>query len=211
MASNTLLAGELARRNKEIEPNCVDQHHHHHHQATDYNPPPQINGETNDNPVDSNGFGNGGADPDWKMALYQSQNHHPCMDSLDQKSISSGSYRNTSSFSMSLQDLIGIDSVSSGGGHEQPLVEQQESAKLAGTTNTSHFSNPSSLVTSLSSSREGSPDKTGPANSMLFARPPMASKFISPTSGVGTWFPSQLRPAAISMGQLPVFAAWNDT
>lgn len=211
MASNTLLAGELARRNKEIEPNSVDQHHHHHQLAIDYNPPSQINGETNDNPVDSNGFGNGGAGPDWKMALYQSQNHHPCMDSLDQKSISSGSYRNTSSFSMSLQDLIGIDSVSSGGGHEQPLVEQQESAKLAGTTSTTHFSNPSSLVTSLSSSREGSPDKTGPANSMLFARPPMASKFISPTSGVGTWFPSQLRPAAISMGQLPVFAAWNDT
>ncbi|EXC22410.1 AP2-like ethylene-responsive transcription factor ANT [Morus notabilis] len=207
MASNTLLAGELARRNKETEPSTDHNHHHHHqhqhqHQAVDYNPSSQMNGEINDNP-ESNSLGNG-TGPDWKMALYQSQN--PCLDSLDQKSISSGSYRNAS-FSMSLQDLIGIDSVSSGA--QQPLVEHQESAKLGAST---HFSNPSSLVTSLSSSREGSPDKTGPTNAMLFARPPLASKFINPTSGVSSWFPSQLRPpTAISMGHLPVFAAWNDT
>ncbi|KAF3447476.1 hypothetical protein FNV43_RR12662 [Rhamnella rubrinervis] len=187
MASNTLLAGELARRSKEIEQN---------NEAIDYNSSTQ-NGETNQ-PESNNGNCS-----EWKMALYQPPQHQPnaCgVEPLDQKSMSSGNYRNAS-FSMALQDLIGIDSVNS----SQSLVD--ESACKLGT----HFSNPSSLVTSLSSSREASPDKTG--STMLFARPPLASKFISPTAGVTTWFPSaaQLRPAAISMAHLPLFAAWNDT
>lgn len=182
MASNTLLAGELARRNKEIEPIK---------EAVDYNPSSQTV-EANQ-PDNSNGNGS-----DWKMVLYPSQQQQPntttCVQTLDQKLTSSGNYRNAS-FSMALQDLIGFDSVSS----NQALVD--ESGKLG-----THFSNSSSLVTSLSSSREASPDKTGSA--MLFARPPSASKFItSPNGGVTTWFPS----AAISMAHLPVFAAWNDT
>ncbi|XVF39763.1 hypothetical protein PTKIN_Ptkin01aG0058500 [Pterospermum kingtungense] len=190
MASNTLLAGELARRNKDTDSN---------NEASDNNTPLLTNGETVQPEVnDGNGL-------DWKMALYplqqQQQPSVGAVDLLEQKPVNAGNYRNPS-FSMALQDLIGVDSVSS----SQPMVD--ESTKLG-----THYSNPSSLVTSVSNSREGSPDKTG--STMLFAKPPLASKFITPTNGVG-WFPSaaasQLRPAAaISMAHLPLFAAWNDT
>uniref|UniRef100_A0A2P2Q0J0 Uncharacterized protein n=1 Tax=Rhizophora mucronata TaxID=61149 RepID=A0A2P2Q0J0_RHIMU len=105
-----------------------------------------------------------------------------------------------SSYSLAIHDVSGVDSVNNG----QPLVD--DSVKPG-----SHFSNPSSLVTSLSSSREASPDKAGTA--VLFSKPPLASKYVSPTTGIAPWFqsPAQLRPAAISMAHLPVFAAWNDT
>ncbi|XP_062023382.1 AP2-like ethylene-responsive transcription factor ANT [Rosa rugosa] len=192
MASNTLLAGEFARRNKEVEPNK---------QVIEYNSPAQNNVEAN---TPENSHGNSS---DWKMALYQAAQQQQataatCVQTLDQKSMSSGNYRSPASFSMALQDLIRVESVNS----SQQLMD--ESAKAG-----AHFSNPSSLVTSLSSSREDSPDKSGPT--MLFAKPPMASKFISPSTAaaVSSWFPSaQLRPAAaISMSHLPLFAAWNDT
>ncbi|KAA8538263.1 hypothetical protein F0562_027914 [Nyssa sinensis] len=189
-ASNTLLAGELARRNKDREPK---------NEAIEDNPSTQSNEE----PFQLEG-NNGDGNSDWKMALYPSPQEQPntCVESLDQeKQMSSiGHFRN-SSFSMALQDLIGIDSVNM----SQPIVD--DSGKLG-----HHFSNPSSLVTSLSSSREASPDKTGP--SMLFAKPPLASKLMSPATTVNSWIPSaaaQLRPAPITMGHLPVFAAWNDT
>ncbi|KAM5565924.1 AP2-like ethylene-responsive transcription factor ANT [Rosa sericea] len=192
MASNTLLAGEFARRNKEVEPN---------NQVIEYNSPAQNNVEAN---TPENSHGNSS---DWKMALYQAAQQQQstaatCVQTLDQKPMSSGNYRSPASFSMALQDLIRVESVNS----SQQLMD--ESAKAS-----AHFSNPSSLVTSLSSSREDSPDKSGPT--MLFAKPPMASKFISPSTAaaVSSWFPSaQLRPAAaISMSHLPLFAAWSDT
>ncbi|XP_011017079.1 PREDICTED: AP2-like ethylene-responsive transcription factor ANT [Populus euphratica] len=169
MASNTLLAGELARRNRDTESSI---------EANDYN------SSTHDNGV-----------------LYQSSQEQPnaCGESLDQKSMSSGNYR-SSSFSVALQDLIGIDHSANS---SQLVVDE---AAKRGTL----LSNPSSLVTSLSSSREPSPDKT--ATTMLFAKPPLASKFVSPTTSVTPWFQAaQLRPAAIPMSHLPVFAAWNDT
>ncbi|XVE70233.1 hypothetical protein DITRI_Ditri10aG0056300 [Diplodiscus trichospermus] len=169
MASSTLLAGELARRNKETDSNNV---------ASNYSTPKLTNGEIIQPSVGA-------------------------IESLEQKSMSTENCRNAT-FSVALQDLIGVDSVSS----SQPVVD--ESTKLG-----THCSNPSSLVTSVNNSREGSPDKTGAA--MLFAKPPLASsKFFSPTNGVN-WFPSaaaaaaQLRPAAVSMAHLPLFAAWNDT
>ena len=128
-------------------------------------------------------------------------------------SASGGSYRNATiatASGFSLQDLIGIETVSSSA--HQGLVgsaghHDQQAGKL-GAGSGAHFSNTSSLVTSLSSSREGSPDKAN-ANAMLFARPGnLASKLmINQASGaVSSWFPS----TAISMGHLPVFAAWND-
>ncbi|XWS24071.1 hypothetical protein CRYUN_Cryun28dG0069400 [Craigia yunnanensis] len=188
MASNTLLAGDLARRNKATDSN---------NDASNNNTPLLTNGETIQPEVNN---GNG---LDRKMTLYPLPQQQPsigAVESFEQKSVSTGNYRNPS-FSMALQDLIGVDSVSS----SQPMVD--ESTKLG-----THYSNPSSLVTSVSNSREGSPDKIG--STMLFAKPPLASKFISPTNGV-SWFPSaaaQLRPAAaISMAHLPLFAAWNDT
>ncbi|XP_028806916.1 AP2-like ethylene-responsive transcription factor ANT [Neltuma alba] len=180
MASNTLLAGELARRNKDSEPRI---------EALEYNN--HSNGEAVLAQRNKNDTGS-----DWKM-LYPPN-------SCDQKTGNCGNYRN-SAISASLQDLIGIDSASSG----QAMLE--DTTKIG-----THFSNPSSLVTSLSSSREGSPDKAGPT--ILFPKPPpIASKIVSPIgSGVSSWFPSAasqtLRPAsALSMSHLPVFAAWNDS
>ncbi|KAL6207971.1 hypothetical protein ACLB2K_018923 [Fragaria x ananassa] len=192
MASNTLLAGEFARRNKEVEPNK---------QVIEYSSPAQNNVEAS--PPESSP----GNSSDWKMALFQAAQQQQAtaatyVQTLDQKSMSSGNYRSPASFSMAFQDLIRIESVNS----SQKLMD--DSAKAG-----AQFSNPSSLVTSLSSSREDSPDKSAPT--MLFAKPPMASKFISPSTSVAvsSWFPSaQLRPAAsISMSQLPLFAAWSDT
>nr|QNI23744.1 AP2/ERF transcription factor [Camptotheca acuminata] len=200
-ASNTLLAGELARRNKGREPK--------NEAIEDNRPSTQNNGQE---PFQLEG--NGGDGSDWKMALYQSPQEHQalyqspqeqqntCVESLDQdKQMTIGHYRNSS---FSIQDLLGIDSVDM----SQPIMD--DSSKLG-----THFSNSSSLVTSLCSSREASPDKTGPPSSMLFTKPPLASKFISSANTVNSWInPSaaaQLRPAPITMVHLPVFAAWNDT
>ncbi|GAU31149.1 hypothetical protein TSUD_315730 [Trifolium subterraneum] len=110
---------------------------------------------------------------------------------------SGGSYKN-SDFSMSLQDLVS--------GQQHVL---DDSNKIG-----THFSNPSSLVTSLSSSREASPDhKTGP--SLLFPKLSMESKIATNGVGVSSWFPSQvtnqMRPtSSINLSHFPVFAAWND-
>lgn len=168
MASNTLLAGELARRNKEVE----------------------INNESLDS-IQNNlqPQNNGAIGSDWKMVSPQPNNFLQSV--VDQKPVNSGNYRN-SSFSMAIQDLIGIEAMNS---TSQSLVDS--STKIG-----THFSNPSSLVTSLSSSREHSPDKTGPATH--FGRPPLASKLVNPTAGASSWSP------AISMAHFPVFAAWND-
>jgi len=192
MASNTLLAGELARRNKESEPRT---------EATEYNvvssqqaiSSSREEAET----VNNNDNNEKGSSSDWKMGLYHQQQSNS--NNCDMKTMKCGNYRG-SAFSVSLQDLIGIDSV----GSSQAMLE--ESTKIG-----THFSNPSSLVTSLSSSREGSPDKTGPT--VLFPKPPVGSKVVtSPIANgvsVGSWFPSQMRPVAMS--HLPVFAAWSDT
>lgn len=95
-------------------------------------------------------------------------------------------------FSMSLQDIIGIDSV------------DDSSNKMIRT----HFSNSSSLVTSLSSSRECSPDNKSNGPTMNFPKPPIGSKMVSPiATRVGSWFPSG---GSIPMSHLPVFAAWSD-
>nr|QNI23748.1 AP2/ERF transcription factor [Camptotheca acuminata] len=182
-ASNTLLAGELAKRNTERDLTVQNNE--------------QIQPDNNNNGDDGS---------DWKMDSYQSpqQQQNTCADSLNhEKQMSIGHYRNPS-FSMALQDLIGIESVNT----THPIADEAD--KLG-----AHFSNPSSLVTSLSSSREASPDKTGP--SVLFAKPlPLTAKFTGPASTGNSWIPSaaaQFRPAAapLSMAHLPVFAAWNDT
>ncbi|KAL2346506.1 hypothetical protein Fmac_000506 [Flemingia macrophylla] len=183
MASSNLLAGELARRNKENDPR---------NEAIEYNEG-TVTSHSNVETVQARK--NNENDSEWKMGLFhhtlQQQQSHGC----DQKILNCGNYRN-SAFSVALQDLIGIDSV--------------ESSSKIGT----HFSNPSSLVTSLSSSREGSPDKTGP--SLLFPKPPMETKIVNPIgTNVASWLPSptvQMRPPpAITLSHLPVFTAWTDT
>ncbi|XP_010061622.2 AP2-like ethylene-responsive transcription factor CRL5 isoform X1 [Eucalyptus grandis] len=199
MASSTLLAGELARRTKEIAPN---------EEVAEYNALTQQKiGSDGTLQLESSGNVTNGSD--WKMVLYHSspQLQASCNQSLDHNSVGcpsgGGNYRN-SSFSMALHDLIGMESSVNS---SQPSVD--DPAKLG----TRHLSNPSSLVTSLSSSREASPDRAGSA----FAnKPPVVSKLVntSPTSAsVTSWLPSpaHMRPSAIAMSHLPVFAAWNDT
>ncbi|GMI82720.1 COMPLEMENTING A PROTEIN KINASE C MUTANT 1, AINTEGUMENTA, DRAGON [Hibiscus trionum] len=186
MASSTLLAGELARRNKETDSN---------NETGDYNTPMLTNGETVQPHV------NHGNASEWKKALYQSPQLQPMVDGVESIehniSLSNENYRNPTS-STALHVGVGVDSVSS----SHPMVD--------GTTRLgTNYSNSSSIVTSVSSSREGSPDKT--CSRMLFAKPPSASKLVSPTDGV-SWFPSApMRPGALSMAHLPVFAAWTDT
>lgn len=202
MASNTLLAGELARRNKNSEPRT---------EAIEYNvvSSQQVisNREEVHEAVNNNNNNENGSSSDWKMGLYHHQQQQQQSNNCDQKTMKCGNYNRggggaAAAFSVSLQDLIGIESVV---GSSQGMMN--ESTKIG-----THFSNPSSLVTSLSSSREGSPDKMGPT--LLFPKPPMGSKIVtSPTVAngvtVGSWFPSQMRP--VSMSHLPFFAAWSDT
>ncbi|PIA57056.1 hypothetical protein AQUCO_00600055v1 [Aquilegia coerulea] len=184
MASNTLLAGEHAKRNKEITAS---------NEAIDHHPSTQnSNGDVGLSEEHTVGG------PDWKMVMYQSSPHGPSdvAESIEQKPNGIGNYRN-SSFSGALHDLIELHNMNS-----DQLVD--DSATLG-----VHLSNSSSLVTSVNSSREGSPDKNG--MSMLFARPTSTSKFINPVTSMNSWISSaQLRPAG-SMSHMPMFAAWTDT
>ncbi|MCD7465573.1 hypothetical protein HAX54_001574 [Datura stramonium] len=183
MASNTLPAGELARRTKDREPI----------ESIEYNN--IVGGHKNEECVQNDH--NNGNITDWKMVLYQTSN--PSLGLLTDKSTNmvSSNYRNPT-FSMALQDLIGIDSMNSSN-HATCILDEQN--KIG-----NHFSNASSLVTSLGSSREASPDKC--AASLVFAKP---TKFAVPSASVNACIPSaQLRPIPVSMAHLPVFAALND-
>lgn len=170
MASNTLLAGELARRNKDREPS--------NDAITTYVSP--IKGNNNEEHIllEQNASG-----LDWKVMLDQ-------FPQQQQKQNATGQHYKNSSFSMALQNLIGSELTNS----SQLIVD--ESTKM----NNHLLSDPSSLVTSLDSSREGSPDKSGTAAVIPFATPSIYSSWITS---------SQSRPAQISTAQLPVFAAWN--
>ncbi|RZC62817.1 hypothetical protein C5167_024569 [Papaver somniferum] len=188
-ASNTLLAGELAKRHKDVEPvvEVVEQH----------------------SSVQNGGEGNlpeeNAAGPDWKMVRNHSQQQQhqlqqqqqqqqtASVENLEHKPFGTNNYRNLP-FSMSLHDLIGIDAMNS---NQQGLEDSNRSS--------AHLSNTSSLVTSLSSSREGSPEKNG-----LFGGQSSNSNKFSPSSA-NSWIPSaQLKPTAITMAHLPMFAAWTD-
>ncbi|KAL4568804.1 hypothetical protein LXL04_024420 [Taraxacum kok-saghyz] len=94
--------------------------------------------------------------------------------------------------------------------HQNGSSNGDESSKLG-----THLSNASSLVTSLSSSREDSPERNNNNNNLpmvLEITPPSASNFLGGSSGGGgdtvdAWIPtaaSQMRP------HIPVFAAWTD-
>lgn len=180
IASSNLLAGELARRNKDNDPR---------NEAIEYNKGVVATSQSNEEIVKTQ---NGS---EWKMALFNNPSQQQ-QQSNDPKTMNYGNYRNHA-FCVALQDLVGIDSV------------VDESSKIG-----THFSNASSLVTSLSSSREASPDKMGP--SLLFPKPPMETKIVNPIgTTVTSWLPSptvQMRPPpAIALSHLPVFAAWTDT
>ncbi|OMP01752.1 hypothetical protein COLO4_11619 [Corchorus olitorius] len=186
MASNTLLAGELARRNKDIGPgNEAIISHNLLSESSN-------GAETNITP--KNNIEN---QPDWKMVLYQSSQQ---LDQQKQPSMIENYKAQT--FSLAPENnAVGIDTMNSG---QRDLDDS--SSKMG----THHFSNASSLVTSLSSSREESPDRS--SLPIPFAMPPPGSKLFttSANSAVNSWIPSaQLRPA-LSMPHMPVFAAWTD-
>lgn len=169
MASNTLPAGELAKRNKETMSG---------------------NEASNHTPVTSSGNGEGvmsknsEGESDWKMALYQSSQH------VDEKQLCAETYK-SQAFAVAPDNPI----------HQ----EVEDSTKMG-----AHLSNASSLVTSLSSSREGSPDKSSFPTS--FGMPPSVSKFFnSPTNAVNSWIPSNLPRPSLSLPHMPIFAAWTDT
>lgn len=180
MASSTLLAGDLARRNKNPESSngiSNDSPSNPHHSGEN-----KMAKETNDNALD------------WNMAL-----HHYSQSRQKPGGVAGGLDENfkSSSFSVAVNDLIGVETLS---------AAQQDvsgSAKMI-----THFSDASSLVTNLSCSREGSPDKNY-SLPMHLAMPPSSAApklFTSPSQTVNSWIPSsQLRP------HMPVFAAWTDT
>ncbi|KAI3460126.1 hypothetical protein Pfo_016789 [Paulownia fortunei] len=184
MASNTLPTGEVARRNKERKPIAETAIQHN------------VTVQRSEVCAQMENIRNV---PDWKMVL-----HNPCpqhqenvnIESHDLKTINAGYYQNPS-FSVALHDLISIAS--------SQTVVNESSTPVA-----QHFSNPSSLVTSLSSSREGSPDRNGAP--FLFAKPStLETNFISPSSNGNSWIPTaQLRPVPLTTTHLPVFASWND-
>ncbi|XP_073226724.1 AP2-like ethylene-responsive transcription factor ANT isoform X2 [Cicer arietinum] len=87
--------------------------------------------------------------------------------------------------------------------HQEVVVEEPSKTR-------NRVSNPSSLATSLNSSREGSPDRTSLQN--LSESMPSKLLVSAPnSSNVNSWDPStHLRPALSNLPQIPVFAAWTD-
>ncbi|XAR71446.1 hypothetical protein NMG60_11028705 [Bertholletia excelsa] len=149
MASNTLLAGELARRNRDMDPTK---------EMAVQNPSPSLtyNSSEPSTHLKENKLRNGG-ESEWKMTLYQSS--------------SSQENQNYSNFS----------------------------------------ANASSIVTSLGSSREGSPDKNSNNSLPLLFQMP-STRFVNggSASGMTSWISSAPARDPLSVPQVPVFAAWTD-
>ncbi|KAJ9170529.1 hypothetical protein P3X46_018630 [Hevea brasiliensis] len=174
MASNTLLAGELARRNKDIGSSNEATNHNHATQNSVGEAIPSLKNN----------------ESDYKMVLYQSS---------QQPTNVIGNYK-TQAFSLAPENVIGIDAMSPV--HHKDV---EDSTKMG-----THLSNASSRVTSLGSSREGSPERA--SLPMVFAMPPSGTSnmFTNPTNNVNSWIPTaQLRPV-VSLPHMPVFAAWTD-
>ncbi|KAK4770507.1 hypothetical protein SAY87_031039 [Trapa incisa] len=131
----------------------------------------------------------GSAASDWKMDLYNSHQQNQ-----------QGNSGLRSPFAMAVQDVVGMESVNMGhpNDHHEP-------------TGGPHFSNHSSMVTSLASSREGSPERMepGPGPGPGFRKPPIGSKFIGhPQEPISSaWIPSAM---PVSLPNYPVFTAWGD-
>ncbi|KAM0853031.1 hypothetical protein ACQ4PT_051347 [Festuca glaucescens] len=170
MASNTLLPGELARRNKDPT-------------AAAPLPLPAPDAAAALVPLSATPGTNTGS---------RGQCH-------DHDVLSSGE-----AFS-ALHDLVTVDGHAAHGGNGNGAhVHMSMSAA-------------SSLVTSLSNSREESPDRGG-GLSMLFAKPQQqqqatttapSPKLMSTLAPLGSWA-SSARPAAVSIAHMPMFAAWSD-
>lgn len=168
MASNTLLTGEVARRTKEGRPTIEAPVEECHASSQ--------RGEACAR-AQLEHVANG---CDWKMVPH---NDAPEPAPGHQGSLGVENYQNPT-FSGGLHDLMGL--------HSSQRVADETAATMA-----PNFSNASSLVTSLGSSRETSPDRYGGPN-----------KFVCPSSNMGAWIPTdQLRPVPLTTAHLPV---WND-
>ncbi|KAG6402577.1 hypothetical protein SASPL_134774 [Salvia splendens] len=184
MASNTLPTGEVARRTKEGRPAAEVASVEECHASTQR---VELCGSSAQVEHVSNGC-------DWKMVLHsdapvvQAPSGHQGsvgVGSLDVKTLNLGSYQSPT-FSVGLHEMMG------------GLNSSQRGVSNA--TMAPHFSNASSLVTSLSSSREASPERYGGPN-----------KLVTPPANVGAWIPTtQIRPMQLTTAHMPVFAAWND-
>lgn len=202
MASSTLLAGDLARRSKNPESSIGIIPTNNTNNDSPSNPSLNHSGETNIILKESNDNNNNALD--WNMALH----HHHYSQSRQKQQTGGGggggggsgvldeNFKN-SSFSMAVNDLIGVETLSSNAAGGAGAG----SAKMI-----THFSDASSLVTSLSCSREESPtDKNYNNSSSLPMHLAMPASSASQT--VNSWISTttQLRP------HMPIFAAWTDT
>ncbi|XP_042443299.1 AP2-like ethylene-responsive transcription factor ANT [Zingiber officinale] len=164
IASSTLLPGEIARKKR----------------ATEAEKDIPLEKNMCREPAEENNT----AGSEWKMALYQSTETPPSTECRDHEPLMmSGDYRSPMSYPSTIGGLGGLET----GNFVQGVVDSER-------LSTAHLSNQSSLVTSLASSREGSPDRIG--LSIMFSPTPLASLIPS-------------RPS-IAIAQMPVFAAWND-
>ncbi|XP_074365943.1 AP2-like ethylene-responsive transcription factor ANT [Apium graveolens] len=162
MSSNTVLAGEQARRIRDSETTIPQGIVKYINPSVASSHGDIFQVANHENTTSS----------DWKMVMHQSSQQHEqnanCLKSLAEQNVSvehdqqQQHYKNLS-FSMALQDWMGIESLNS---TQMMFDNSLTSTKL---DNSHHFSDPSSLVTSLSSSREASPDNSGVITaSMLF-------------------------------------------
>nr|CAB3501515.1 unnamed protein product [Digitaria exilis] len=127
---------------------------------------------------------------DWRMVLHgSSQEAVHCPEAIDlQKSVMSGSH--------SMHGIVGLDVECVAHDHHLDVVP--------GKTGSVSFSNSSSLVTSLSNSREGSPERLGLA--MLYGKQQHAVSLAA----MSTWMPVPAPTGQHVVSHLPVFAAWAD-
>uniref|UniRef100_A0A165ZAT0 AP2/ERF domain-containing protein n=1 Tax=Daucus carota subsp. sativus TaxID=79200 RepID=A0A165ZAT0_DAUCS len=173
MASDTLLAGEQARRINDIEESRLTE------AIVEYVIPASV-APGQENNYQNTSHDNNGRSIDWKMML----NQFPHQQQQNVEAVAENQRHDKNlSFSVALQNLISDETLSSSS--TQLMLHDSSSTK---TDDRHHFSDPSSLVTSLGSSREASPDK------------PCFSSWISG---------AQMRPAQTSMAHLPVFGSCN--
>uniref|UniRef100_A0ACD5WY52 Uncharacterized protein n=1 Tax=Avena sativa TaxID=4498 RepID=A0ACD5WY52_AVESA len=134
----------------------------------------------------------------WRMVLHGTpQQAAPCTEVADLgKGIMGGDHRS------SLHGVAGGFDVESAATHDIDV-----SGKISGGVN---YSNSSSLVTSVSNSREGSPERLSLA--MLYAKHPNAVNLatMSPWMAMPAPTVSQAFRGPNSIPHMPVYAAWTD-
>ncbi|XP_074592644.1 AP2-like ethylene-responsive transcription factor ANT [Curcuma longa] len=179
LSSSTLLAGELAKRNKSVE----------HRSAAPV-------AQSGSQELNLNA-GNNTSSSDWKMTLSRSPNRtSTASEEHNQKFIPLSAEYQNEPFANHLHSIVG--------GMDSSSMQSIGDSGNSGNLSTVIGMHSLSLITDLSNSREGSPDRAD--ISMFFAKTPPK---LSP-SPVNSWMPpTQLRPG-LPFDHLPMFAAWAD-